>query len=210
MIRLANFGGFLISLYIWFNYTEWTLIANSNIIISRMIVNIIHLFPNYMINFFLLMLIIIFLNNTVFNNRGLLLYLITLLLFYITLKINLSYLMLEPTTTFFLFKISHQIPLEYYQQHLNNCLNHIVNINPKIIEDSSLQQFQEFILDKLDYNHLITLNAQQIEMYAWDLCKSYNEELHLINKQIFSGISAILILAFIPTIIRIYRFIFNF
>lgn len=191
MIRIANLGSFFISLYFWFNYAEWTIIPNSNNIISRTSVNIIQSIPNYLISFFILALIVIFLKNTIFNHRGFLLYLITLLLFHITIHLSLNYLMLEPTTTFFLFKIHHTIPIEYYQQHLNNCVNHIVSMNPALLEgpSSSLLQFEKFIKNKLDYNYLITLNAQQIEDYALELCKNYNEQLHLSPKKVFFWLS---------------------
>jgi hypothetical protein len=60
MIRIANLGSFFISLYFWFNYAEWTIIPNSNNIISRTSVNIIQSIPNYLISFFILALIVIF------------------------------------------------------------------------------------------------------------------------------------------------------
>ena len=96
-----------------------------------------------------------------------------------TIKMSLSYFMLEDTTTFFLFKIQHIIPLEHYIQHLNYCVNGIINENPILKEDLNLHNLQEFLIHTVDYTHLKTLNAQQVNIYAVELCEKFDLSNHL-------------------------------
>ena len=67
MIRLANFGGFLILIYIWFNYANWTLIPNTTNTLSKITVHTIQSLPGAFISFTLLSLSIIFDNFNVIS-----------------------------------------------------------------------------------------------------------------------------------------------
>lgn len=170
--------------------------------------------PNFIVSLLLLSLIVIFLKNTIFNYRGVILYFVTLLLlFHATIQVSVSYLMLEPTTTFFLFKVHHPLPIEYYTQYLNNCLNNVISMNPHLLEESSLQQFQEYIQKNLEQKDLRMLNAQQIESYATELCKNYNEELAKIlqpKEHIFDCLGSVFTASLIPKVIPyIYELLKN-
>lgn len=132
MIRIINIGELLCLIYYWHNYHLWSISTNESNILSSTTVNILKYIPVTFIKYLIALLDIIALYK---NTRILpkILYASSLILFDFLLKISLSTLLLEDTTTFLMFKITNPIPLELKLHHLANVFASFMNTTPELL-----------------------------------------------------------------------------
>ena len=110
---------------------------------------------------------------TLYKNIGILpkiLYACSLTLFNILLKISLSTLMLENTTTFLMFKITNPIPLELKLHYLTNVIFSFSDTTSELFKNQfNLMELEIFFKTTLDITKIAKLNTVQINEYACQL-----------------------------------------
>lgn len=171
MIKIANFGGLLLLIYLWHNISLWSLSANTVNIVSSNIVFSLQNIPKFIITVIFIIMVLIYIYSLITNRLAFVMYLISLLLFNILLKISVSMLELESTTTFLFFKVHHIIPLEIKLQYLEQCLMNSLLLNsPEILQNhESLASLKSALYENFNIEILKTLNAKQIQDYACQL-----------------------------------------
>lgn len=171
MIKIANFGGLLLLIYLWHNISLWSLSANTVNIVSSNIVFSLQNIPKFIITVIFIIMVLIYIYSLITNRLAFVMYLISLLLFNISLKISVSMLELESTTTFLFFKVHHIIPLEIKLQYLEQCLMNSLLLNsPEILQNhESLASLKSALYENFNIEILKTLNAKQIQDYACQL-----------------------------------------
>lgn len=166
MIKLTNFGGFLILIYMFFNIKFWNITANENFLFSRKLFNILGYLPSNTIYVICILIMILYLISFTRNKFGIILYFLSVTLFSVALKISINTLMLEQTNSFIFFNINvggdYIIHLKTY--YFNECLFQIIQTQyPELLTNKDLlHEFISQIQNKLDLNVLQSLNAEGI------------------------------------------------
>ncbi len=126
MNRITSLGGFLALLYIWYQYKEWTITTNETNVVSHYLVKILNIIPNFIISMSIVLMLIFLLLSFLFNIRIFLVNTFSRLLLFVIFMIGLNMLMLEETTTLYLFKVYHPIPVQYKLQYFDSLLLEIL------------------------------------------------------------------------------------
>lgn len=112
MQRMNNTAGLLLLMFLAYNFSEWTISANTGNILSKTFMRIMCILPEELIYFIFLSIIVSYIKSLLNNEKPLPLDIISLALIYILAKISLNMLILEDSTLFVLFEIHHPIPFE--------------------------------------------------------------------------------------------------
>jgi hypothetical protein len=143
---------------------------NDNNIISFYIVKILPYLP---VTILFILGALLYLRAIIFNKGVLLMYIISLIIIDIIIKITISTLMLEDTTTFLLFKINHDVPIYLKIHYVHNIIINYITMNPELmINRESLNMFQKFIETEITIEKISMLNAKELHEYiskiVWD------------------------------------------
>ena len=84
MIKIANFGGLLLLIYLWHNISLWSLSANTVNIVSSNIVFSLQNIPKFIITVIFIIMVLIYIYSLITNRLAFVMYLISLLLFNIS------------------------------------------------------------------------------------------------------------------------------
>lgn len=120
MNRITSLGGFLALIYIWYQYKEWTITVNETNVVSPYLIKIVHTIPNFIISTSIVLMLIFLLLSFLFNIRIFLINTFSRLLLFVIFMIGLNMLMLEETTTLYLFKIYHPVAVQYKLQYFDS------------------------------------------------------------------------------------------
>jgi hypothetical protein len=167
MLRIANIGGLLSLIYIYYNYQTWVISINESNILSSYIVTSMQYMPTRIL---LIIGILLYVYAIIKSKWSFIMYLTTLALLEILCRISVSTLMLEDTTTFIFLKITVPVAYDLKLFYVQDLLMSIINTKPELLTNRwSLQEFQRFLNETLDLEKINNLNAKQIREYVYEL-----------------------------------------
>lgn len=174
MIRIGNIGGIFAIIYLCWN--PWSISINHSSIISRPVVQVIELLHPIIIGLIICSILSIYIYSLLTENWEIGLYVLSvfLLVFIITIAINMA--MLKNSTTTILFTIHHPVPLDVKLSYFESELFKAIKLNsPELLANmDSLLTIKRIINQELTREAIASMDAKEIHDIVYTILNKYN------------------------------------
>lgn len=126
MTRFTHFMGFISLWYIWYHVGTWHLIPNETNVVSRAIIKVCGIIPNFIVSTLVIIMLMLLCLNFILNRKTWIVNIFSRVFFVVILMIGTNMLMLEETTTLYLAQIHHPIGIEYKVHYFDHMLMEIL------------------------------------------------------------------------------------